>query len=137
MMLRLKHAGIVPQKHILDNEVSTTMKTIIRDEYKMKLEMVPPGCHSCNAVEVDIQNFKARFISVLAGTPEGFPPSLWDQLLPQSEITVNLLRQSNVALKVSAYAHLSGPFKYNKMPLAPMVCEFQLHKKTDKRGTLE
>ena len=36
MMLRLKRASIVPQKHILDNEVSTVIKTIIRDEYKMK-----------------------------------------------------------------------------------------------------
>ena len=31
-MLRLKRAGIVPQKNILDNEVSTKMKTIIRDD---------------------------------------------------------------------------------------------------------
>jgi len=36
---------------------------------------------------------------------------------------------------VSAYAHLSGPFDYNKMPLAPMGCEAQVHEKTDKRGT--
>ena len=32
MMLRLKRAGIAPQTHILDNDVSTAMKTIIRDE---------------------------------------------------------------------------------------------------------
>ena len=32
MMLRLKQAGIIPQKHILDNEVSNAMKTIIREE---------------------------------------------------------------------------------------------------------
>ena len=37
MMLRLKQAGIIPQKHILYNEVSNAMKTIIHDEYKMKL----------------------------------------------------------------------------------------------------
>ena len=43
MMLRLKQAGIIPQKHILDNEVSNAMKTIIPGEYKMKLELVPPG----------------------------------------------------------------------------------------------
>ena len=54
MMLRLKHAGIIPQKHILDNEVSNAMKTTIRNEYKMKLELVPPGCHRCNAAEVTI-----------------------------------------------------------------------------------
>ena len=29
-MLRLKQAGIIPQKHILENEVSDAMKTIIR-----------------------------------------------------------------------------------------------------------
>jgi hypothetical protein len=38
-------------------------------------------------------------------------------------------------LTVSAYAHLSRPFDYNKMPLALMGCEAQIHEKTDKRGT--
>ena len=60
---------------------------------------------------------------------------LWDRLLPQAEITVNLLRQSNATPTVSAYAHMSGPFDYNKMPLAPMGCQVQVHEKTDKRGT--
>ena len=32
MMLRLKQVGIIPQKHILDNEVSNAMKTIIHDK---------------------------------------------------------------------------------------------------------
>ena len=45
MMLRLKRAGIVPRKHILDNEVSEAMKNVIRDEYSMDMELVPPGCH--------------------------------------------------------------------------------------------
>ena len=36
---------------------------------------------------------------------------------------------------MSAYAHLSGPFDYNKMLLAPMGCAVQVHEKTDKRGT--
>ena len=95
MMLRLKQAGIITQKHIIDNEVSNAMKTIIRDEYKMNLELVPPVCHRCNAAEVAIRNFKAYFLSVLAGTATSFPPSLWDRLLPQAEVTVNLLRQPN------------------------------------------
>ncbi len=29
LMTRLQHTGIVPKKHILDNEVSEAMKTII------------------------------------------------------------------------------------------------------------
>ena len=94
-MLRLRRAGIIPKKHILDNEVSESLKTIIQDEYKMKIELVPPGIHRINAAEVAIINFKAHFRSVLAGTTQDFPPSLRDRLLPQSEITINLLRQSN------------------------------------------
>ena len=135
LMTRLQQAGIVPKKHILDNEVSEAMKTIIKDEYKMAMELVPPGCHCRNAAEVAIRNFKAHFLSVLAGAAEDFPPSLWDRLLPQTEITLNLLRQSNATPTVSAYTHLCGPFDYNKMPLAPMGCAVQVHEKTDKRGT--
>ena len=61
LMTRLQHAGIVPKKHILDKEVSEAMKTIIKDEYKMAMELVPPGCHRRHAAEVAIQNFKAHF----------------------------------------------------------------------------
>ena len=74
-------------------------------------------------------------MSVLAGAADDFPPSLWDKLLPQTEITLNLIRQSNAVPTVSAYAHLCGPFDYNKMPLAPMGCNAQIHEKKDKRGT--
>ena len=107
MMLRLKQAGIIPQKHILDNEVSNAMKTSIRYEYKMKLELVPPGCHLRNAAEVAIRNFKAHFLSVLAGIATSFLPALWDQLLPQAKVTVNHLQQSNATPNMSAYAHLN------------------------------
>ena len=135
LMVRLKRAGIIPKKHILDNEISENMKNIIRDDCNMEIELVPPGCHRRNAAEVAIRNFKAHFLSVLSGVAEDFPLQLWDRLLPQTEITLNLLRQSNATPTVSAYAHMSGPFDYNKMPLAPMGCGAQVHEKTDKRGT--
>jgi hypothetical protein len=81
------------------------------------------------------RNFKAHFLSILAGTADDFPLQLWDKLLPQAEITVNLLRQSNATPTISAYAHMNGPFDYNKMPLAPLGCNVQVHEKSDKRGT--
>ena len=132
LMTRLKQANIVPKKHLLDNEVSETTKELITDQYQ--LELVSPGCHRRNAAEVAIQNFKAHFLSILAGVSDNFPMQLWDRLLPQAEITVNLLCQSNATPTVSAYAHMCGPFDYNKMPLAPTGCNVQVHKKTDKRG---
>ena len=91
------------------------MKTIINDEYQMEMELVPPGFHRSNAAEVAIRNFNPHFLSVIAGTDDDFPPSLWDWLLPQIEITVNLMRQYNTSHNVSAYDHLSGPFYYTNM----------------------
>jgi hypothetical protein len=119
----------------MDNEVSENMKNHIKDNCRLTVELVPPGCHQQNAAEVAIRNFKAHFLSVLAGVAKDFPPSLWNRLLPQTEVTLNLLRQSNTMPTRSAYAHLNGPFDYNKMPLAPMGCEVQVHKKSDSHGT--
>ena len=51
MMTRLKRAGIVPKKHVLDKEVSEAMKAIIQNEYHMDMELIPLGCHRRNAAE--------------------------------------------------------------------------------------
>ncbi len=135
LLLRLKRAGIVPKKHDLDNEVSENMKNHIRNTCKFDMELVPPGCHQRNAAKRAIRNLKAHFLSILAGVANNFPPSLWDWLLPQTEITINLIRQSNATPNVLAYAHLRRPFNYNKMLLAPMGCEAQVHEKTNKCDT--
>jgi hypothetical protein len=37
---------------------------------------------------------------------------LWDKLLPQTVLTLNLLRQSNAAPTVSAYQYVGGSFNY-------------------------
>ncbi len=91
LLLQLKRAGIVPKKHVLDNEVSKNMKNHICDMCKLDMELVPPGCHRCNAAKVAIRNFKAHFLSALARVANDFPPNLWDWLLPQTEITINLI----------------------------------------------
>ena len=118
----------------MDNEVSEMLKPLIREEYKMELELVPLGAHRRNAEEVSIRNFKSYLISILEGVVDDFPKEIWDRLLPQAEVTINLLCQSNATPTVSAYTHMSGPLDYNKMPLAPLGCQVQVHKKTDKRG---
>jgi hypothetical protein len=111
------------------------MKNHIRDTCKMNMKLVPPGCYQQNVAKVAICNFKSHFPSVLAGVADDFPQNLWDRLLPQTKITLNLIRQSNTTPTVSAYTHLSGPFNYNKMLLAPMGCKAQIHEKTNKGGT--
>jgi hypothetical protein len=111
------------------------MKNHICDTCKLDMELLPPGCHRHNATEVAICNFKAHFLSVLAIVADNFPPNLCGWLLPQTEIRINLIQQSNATPNVSVYAHLSAPFNFNKMPLAPMGCEAQVHEKTDKCST--
>jgi hypothetical protein len=91
LLLRLKRAGITPKKHVIDNKVSDNMKNHICDTCKLDMELVPPGCHRHNTAEVAIHNFKAHFVSVLAGVANNFPPNLWDWLLPQTKITINLI----------------------------------------------
>ncbi|KAL7474744.1 hypothetical protein ACHAW6_000701 [Cyclotella cf. meneghiniana] len=54
------------------------------------MELVPLGNHCC-AAKAAIRNFKVHFLSVLAGTAKSFPMYLWDRLLPQTEITLNLI----------------------------------------------
>ena len=110
------------------------MKALITHTYKMLYELVPPSCHRRNAVEVALRNFKAHFLNILAVIALDFPMKLWDKLLPHAEITINLLCQSNATPTVSAYVHLNGPFNYNKMPLAPMGCQVQVHETTDSQG---
>jgi hypothetical protein len=54
-LLQLKRAGIVPKKHVLeDNEVSENTKNHICDTYNFDMELVPMGCHQCNAAKVAI-----------------------------------------------------------------------------------
>ncbi|KAL7487503.1 hypothetical protein ACHAW6_013082 [Cyclotella cf. meneghiniana] len=72
LMLRLQRAGVTPHKHVLDNEISTAMKDLIQDTYKMTLELIPPGCNHRNAAEVAIHNFKSQFLSILAGVADDF-----------------------------------------------------------------
>ncbi|KAL7476897.1 hypothetical protein ACHAW6_002726 [Cyclotella cf. meneghiniana] len=135
LILRLRWAGVTPCKHILENEISTAMKDLIQDTYKMTLEVVPPGYHRCSATKVVIRNFKSNFLIILARVLDDFLLKQWDKLLPQMEIALNLLRQSNAMSMVSAYAHLNGPFDYNNMLLAPTGCNAHIHEKTDSRGT--
>ena len=63
---------------------------------------MPPDLHRRNAAERAIRTFKAHFLAILAGVAIDFPRHLWDLLLPQTELTLNLLRQSTANPQISA-----------------------------------
>ena len=66
IMQRLKDRNILVDLHILDNEASTEYKCIIKSEWGLGYQLVPPHIHCINASERAIRTFKAHFISTLA-----------------------------------------------------------------------
>ncbi len=98
-------------------------------------QLVPPGIHWRNAAERAIRTFKNHFIAALCSVDKNFPIHLWDQLLPQAEITLNLLRGSRINPKLSAWAQVHGTFDFNRTLLGPPGCRVLAHEKPDKRKT--
>ena len=76
-----------------------------------------------------ILTFKSHFRSILAGVDKAFPPYLWDLLLPQAELTLNLLCQATLNPRISAWEYFQGPFDFNKTPLGPVGCWVLIHAK--------
>jgi hypothetical protein len=59
--------------------------------------------HRRNRAERAIRTFKDHLLAILAGVNAAFPPYLWDLLLPQAELTLNLLRQATLNPRISAW----------------------------------
>lgn len=113
LMKRLHAARIRPKHKVLDNEASDEYKDAIKAN-EMTYELVPLDMHRHKKAEKVIQTFKDHFVAILSGVDESFPMHLSDRLLPQAEMTLNLLQQANVAPKVLAYAYMNGPHDYSK-----------------------
>ncbi len=99
----------------------------------MELKLVPLECHQQNSGKVSIHTLKDKYISILVRTFHSFLMDIQerDGLLPHAEILTNILCQLNASPKVFVSAHLSGPFDYNKMPLAPMKYATKIYKNTN------
>ena len=82
-----------------------------------------------------IKTFKMHFISILDGLPDNFPMQVWDELLPRTELTCNILLAPPARPRISAYAYMHRPFNFDGTPLAPLGCEVQCHEKAANHGT--
>jgi hypothetical protein len=129
---RLCKAGLRPRLQRLDNECSEALKEFMHSK-EVDFQLVPPGIHRRNAAERAIRTWKNHFIAGLCSLDKNFPLHLWDTLLPQAELTLNLLRGSRINPKLSAYAQLNGQFDFNRTPLAPPGIRVLIHEKPDKR----
>jgi hypothetical protein len=124
----MRRAKLGLKKHVLDNEISKKFKKQIA-ENKMDHKLVPPSNHRMLLAERAIQTWKSHMISVLNGVDENFPIALWCQIIRQTELTLNLLRQSNIVPAISAFAHVHGQHHYMRHPFAPIGCAVEIHVK--------
>jgi hypothetical protein len=101
----------------------------------MDYQLVPRHCHRRNAAERAIRTFKEHFVAGISAVDPTFPLHLWDRLLPQVEITLNLLRTSRLHPQLSAAAHFHGLVDYNKTAFTPPGCKIIAHERPGKLRT--
>jgi hypothetical protein len=126
--------GFKPKLQTLDNEASAALKHCFTTN-DVEYQLVPPRCHRRTAAERAIRTFKEHFVAGLSSVDTTFPLHLWDILLPQAEITLNLLGTSKLHPQLSAAAHFHGLVDYNKTYFAPPGFKIIAHKKPGKRRT--
>jgi hypothetical protein len=126
--------GLKPHLQRLDNEASLALRNYLTKQ-GIDYQLAPPHIHQRNNAERAIQTLKNHFIAGLFFMDPTFPLKLWDKLLPQATITLNLLRKSRINPRMSAYAQINGHFNFNKTPLAPPGTRIVAHEKPDQRAS--
>jgi hypothetical protein len=60
---------------------------------------------------------------------------LWDRILPQAVITLNMLRTSRINPKLLAATHIFGQYDFNRAPMAPPGTNIIAHETPGRRRT--
>ena len=102
---------------------------------EIDFQLAPPNMHRRNAAEHAIRTCKNHFIAILSGTDLNFPIQLWEQLLDQVQITLNLLRALRINPRLSVHAQLRGAFDFNRTPIGPLGTNIIDHNTPGKRET--
>ena len=114
-----------------DHQLRVNLKIL---KWQINYQLVPPNTHQRKAAERAIRTFKAHFSSVLASVALYFPRNLWYLLLPHTEVTIKLLRQTTIDPSRSSWAYFHGPFNYNATLPGPLWCFIISHKKMGTRN---
>jgi hypothetical protein len=89
--------------------------------------------HRRNAAERAIRSLKDHLIAGLCSTDKSFPMHLWDRLLPQAVITLNMLITSRINLKLSSAKHIYDQYDFNRAPMAPPGTGIIAHETPNRR----
>ena len=127
--------GHTPTLQRLDNETSAALEKLFRDRH-IDVQFVPPHNHRANRAERAIRDFKNHLIAMLATVHPSFSLDLWDELLPQANLTINLLRPFGPDPTRSAYAGIHGSnYDFRAHPIAPCGTQVLIHEAPQQRST--
>jgi hypothetical protein len=129
IMMRLAARGFSVDLQILDNKASSAYKEVITFKWNTTFQLVSPAMHCRIWAERAIHTFKDHFLAILVGVNSAFPSYLWDLLLPQAKLTLNLLQQATLNPQISVWEFFQGPFDFNKTPLGHVGCCILIHAK--------
>ena len=118
----------------MDNEAPKSVTNYLVDS-KISYQLVPPHVHRRNAAERAINTWKDHLISGLCTTDPSFPMHLWDRLLPQCDMTLNMMQTSRINLSLSAYHQLHGQYNYDATTMIPPGTKVVMHEKPKQRGS--
>ena len=125
--------GFEPVLHRIDHETSDELLKAIKEK-GLTYEIMPPKNHRRNPAERAIQTFKGHFISVLNGLDRDFPKEQWDLIMPQVNMTLNMLRECDINPAHSAYSYVNGAFDFSAHPLVPLGCRTVVHERSIANG---
>lgn len=111
--------GFPSTLHFMDNETSQDTRDYLA-AFNVNVQLVPPSNHRANKAERAIRTFKNHFVAATSTLPPSFPPSLWDLLLPQIELSLNLLRGCRTKPSLSAWEAVNGAYSFLRHPIAPL-----------------
>ena len=80
---------------MLDNECPAGLKKVMLNA-GVTFQLNPPHLHRTNAAVSAIATYKDDLIAGLSSCDPSFPLHLWDRLVPQATLTLNLLRPSRI-----------------------------------------
>ena len=125
---------LIPKLQVMENEVSEDPE-IYFEETDTQFQLLPPHMHWINAAEQAVRKFKNHFISALCTVNPHFTFYLWDGLLPQDIITLNMFWRYQLNPGISEYEQVEGVHNFYCTPLATLGCRVKINKNPHQQRT--
>ena len=104
--------GLKPVAHRINNETSNALIDAI-EEKQLDHEHLPKANHEQNPAKRAIQAPKSQITSIVDGVNKEFPLDAQNSLMPQTNVTLNLLQTCPVNPSHSACSCIHGPHNFS------------------------